>query len=65
MYICALSTHNLQQILKLRYSFQSITLYGVASIVERITSKSSIKSKLYTIIIATIYTAVDGKLESL
>ena len=65
MYICALSTHNLQLILKFRYSFQSITLYGVASIVERITSKSSIKSKLYTIIIATIYTAVDGKLESL
>ena len=41
--------------------FQGITIYGVTSILERIGLSSGIKSKWYTITIATIYTAMDSK----
>ena len=41
--------------------FQSVTLYGVAAIIERITSKESPYSKLYTVTISAFYTAVEGK----
>ena len=44
--------------------FQSITLYGVAAIVERIRENTSTNSKLYTIIIAAFYTAVEGEIST-
>ena len=44
--------------------FQSITLYGVASIVERIRENTSTNSKLYTIIISAFYTAVEGEIST-
>ena len=41
--------------------FQSVTLYSASYIVERIISRSSVQSKLYTVVVSALYTAVEGK----